>query len=246
MKKKMFSELTSGLNLAKSIEINQDVYDLKRIGKDIITLSLGEAFFTLPHIPFSYDNFEAGFHYTDTQGIPELRQKIAKYYKRQYDASINADQLIVSAGSKPLTWFAMATLLNEGDDLVMHEPAWLSYAEQGKIVKANVVSVPYFESVFEIEKYVTSRTKLLILNNPNNPSGVLYSGSQLEFIYRYCKENNIIVMIDEAYSDFVPKGQFVSLANIDSNLDSGIVVNSLSKNFGMSGFRLGYAITNNT
>lgn len=238
-----FSKLIHELLPASSIEINQTVYDLKRQGRDIITLSLGEAFFDLPHKPFTYEDFEIGFHYSDTAGLPILRNKISNYYKKSYQSTISSDQIVVSCGSKPLTWFTMAALVNPGDNIILHEPAWLSYSDQAKFSRAEVRYIPYDQDINFIKEISDAKTKLVILNNPNNPRGFCYSKDQLQFAYDFCAANNIFLMVDEAYSDFAEVNDFVSLASIDPALEHGIVVNSLSKNFGMSGFRIGYSIS---
>lgn len=238
------SDKVSEIPEALSIYINQLVYDLRRRGYDVTTLSLGEAFFDIPRFDFRKIDFNRGYHYSDSQGLPGLRAKIADYYDRYYNAPIDAGrEVLISAGSKPIIFMCMQAVLNSGDEILMHEPAWLSYQEQGRLCGAEPKFIPYDCPSSDFARYFTDKTRLLILNNPNNPAGYLYSEAELRGIYEECRSRGIYLMVDEAYSDFVIGRGFSSLAGIVPGLDGAIVVNSLSKNMGISGWRVGYAIT---
>ena len=232
------SERVEQIPEALSIEINQLVYDLKRKGRDIITLSLGEAFFDIPVFDFGSIDFNKGYHYSDSQGIPELRNKIAKYYREHYQAEVDAKkEVLITAGSKIAIYMAMLATVNQRDEVLIHEPAWLSYQEQVKLIGATAHFIPYFADVGDFHQYISPKTRMLILNNPNNPSGRIYKREELEAIYKLCVQNNI-------YSDFILDGSFFSGGRLDSEKNNVIVVNSLSKNMGMSGWRVGYLISN--
>jgi aspartate aminotransferase/aminotransferase len=232
---------------ALSIYFNQLVYDLKRAGEDIVVLSLGEAFFDIPLFDFHKLDLNKAYHYSDSRGIPELREKIADYYQRYYGASVDPDrELLVSAGSKPIIYMALLCSLDPGDELLIHEPAWLSYQEHARLLGATCCFIPYDSPVEKFEDYFTQRTRVLVINNPNNPAGRLYSREDLERIYTACRSRGIYLLVDEAYSDFVLDDGFVSLAEIAPDKDGVIIVNSLSKNMGMSGWRIGYLISNPT
>jgi aspartate aminotransferase/aminotransferase len=228
---------------ALSIYINQLVYDLRRMGKDITVLSLGEAFFDIPLLNFKKLDIGKGFHYSDSQGLPELRNKISNYYKNNYNSPVEPDNILISAGSKILLFMVMQAILNQGDEVLIIEPAWLSYQEQCRLVGAEPVFIKYDEEIENFGKYITDKTKVLIINNPNNPAGRLYTKSELLLIYNICRKQGIYVVVDEAYSDFVGSNQFISMASVVPDKDGIIVVNSLSKNMGMSGWRVGYAIS---
>src|SRR3990167_11467029 len=129
---------------ALSVYFNQLVYDLKRKQQDITTLSLGEAFFKIPYFDFQRLDFDRGYHYSDTKGLPSLREKIANYYCKQYETSISEDNIIISAGSKMIIYMCMQAILNPNDEVLIHEPAWLSYKEQAHIVGAKACFIPYF------------------------------------------------------------------------------------------------------
>lgn len=239
-----FSKKVSAIPEALSIYINQLVYDLKRKGKDIISLSLGEAYFDIPMFDFKKLDFVKGYHYADSQGIPELRNKIASFYKKTYNTYIDADnELLISAGSKPIIFMAMQATLNAGDEVLIHEPAWLSYPEQAKLVGATPRFIPYDCPIEKFTDHFSDKTRMVIINNPNNPAGKIYSKEELTKLYEICRPRGIYVMVDEAYSDFVIDDQFHSMASIVPDKDGIIIVNSLSKNMGMSGWRVGYIVS---
>jgi len=228
---------------ALSIYINQIVYDQKRLGKDITVLSLGEAFFSLPNFPFDELSYTKGAHYSDSQGIPELRKKISDYYIQNFKAKLNyKNEIIISAGSKILLYLAIKNIIKKNDKVLIFEPYWLSYEEQIKINGGKILSVPINTSIFDINKYIDNKTKLIIINNPNNPSGEYYDKKKINYLLNICNKKNIKIIIDETYNDFVKK-KFYSLSS-KSNKKNIIIINSLSKNMGLSGWRIGFLISN--
>lgn len=231
---------------ASSIEINQKVYDMKRDGKDVITLSLGEAFFDIPDFGFSKVNHNVGYHYTDTQGLPKLRKEILKYYNIEHSIeSISENNIIISAGSKVLTYLSFLLTLEQNDEVILHEPAWLSYEDQSILCGASVKYIPYNVSIESFDTFFSKRTKAIVINNPNNPSGFVYDHKKLEQLIIKANERNIYVILDEAYSDFVTDDlRFFSCVDLVNSYSNLIVINSISKNFGMSGWRIGYLIAN--
>ena len=226
---------------AISVKFNQLVYEKKRAGIDVITLSLGEAFFDIPSFSLDELDVEAGYHYSDSQGLPELRQKIAQYYNSQFNCILDADEnLLISAGSKIIVYMLMLAICDPGDEVLMKEPAWLSYEHQVRLASVEPVCIPTNVSIGSIDQYVSEKSKLLIINNPNNPTGRLYSKDEITAIVNYCRPKGITVMFDEAYSDFADDGAFNSAASVYPDLEQVVVVNSLSKTMGMSGWRIGY------
>jgi len=230
---------------ALSVYINQAVYDLKRRGKTVISLSLGEAFFDIPKFDYNDIDLEQGYHYSDSLGLPSLREKIAEFYGRQYDAPLNSDSdILLTAGSKAAIFMCMLTVLQRDDEVLIHEPAWLSYQEQARLAGGEAKFIPYHEKIDHFKQYFNDKTKLLIINNPNNPQGKLYSKDELISLYQQCKQRGVFLLVDEAYSDFVLGHDFVSAGCVLADKDNLFIVNSLSKNFGMSGWRIGYVISN--
>ncbi|HDM8154678.1 TPA: pyridoxal phosphate-dependent aminotransferase [Vibrio harveyi] len=244
----MFSIKLDKLREAKSIVINQEVYEKKRKGEKVITLSLGEAFFNIPDFGFDTIDFDRGYHYSDSIGWPELRKNLLNYIQTVDKVSdINLDNIIISAGSKVLTYASMLSVLNSGDEVLLHEPAWLSYEDQATLCSANTTYIPYSIPMNKFNDYFSEKTKLIVINNPNNPAGWIYDEEDLRNLIKVASERGIFVLVDEAYSNFVRANHgFVSACNWVNEFDNLIVVNSMSKNFGMSGWRVGYLVANKT
>lgn len=242
------SDRASGIDEALSIYINQLVYETNRRNEDVITLSLGEAFFDLPMFDFSRLDKEKCFHYSHSRGVHELRQKVAKYYNSMYGSAVDPDHnLLISAGSKPAIFMALQAILNPGDEVLIPEPAWLSYQEHVRLLDAHPNFIRYDVPISEFALHIGPKSRVLVLNNPNNPSGRIYTADELRQLYEICRSRGVYVLVDEAYSDFLREGDaFQSMASIVPDLDGVIVVNSLSKNLGMSGFRIGYIIADAT
>ena len=237
------SRVARSIPEALSIYMNQLVYDERRKGRDVTVLSLGEAYFDIPMFDFTSLDFVKGYHYSDSQGIPELRRKIAEFYLRQYQARVDADrEILVSAGSKVIIYLAMQAVIDRGEEILIHEPAWLSYQEQARIVGAAPRFIPFDCPVEEFARHIGPRTRMIVLNNPNNPAGRLYTERELAHLHAVCRPRGVYILVDEAYSDFIADEAFTSMARIVPDKDGVIVVNSLSKNMGMSGWRVGYAI----
>lgn len=219
------------------------VYERKRAGEDVIVLSLGEAFFEIPLFDFARLDYKKGYHYSESQGIPELREKIAAYYTQRYGVGVDpAKEILVTAGSKALLYMSMLGVLQPGEEVILHEPAWLSYPDQVRLAGGKARFIPYEVPPRDFEKFLTPRTRILVLNNPNNPAGRLYPKEEVQLLSRVCSGRGIYLLVDEAYSDFVLDDSFASAAQFNPAKEFIIVVNSLSKNMGMSGWRLGYAI----
>jgi len=240
----MYSKIIKNIPEALSIYFNQIVYDKKAKGVDIITLSLGEAYFDIPLYDFNKLDLEKCHHYTDSRGSLKLRQKICEYYFKNYEAKINAkNEILISAGSKPLIYMALLAILNKNEEVLVFEPAWLSYVEQIKLAGGKEKYIHYNDSIHKVEKMINNKTKAIIINNPNNPAGKYYSKSEIKKLILIAKKKKVWAIIDEAYSDFMEK-KFYSAFNFIKTYSNIIVINSLSKNFGISGWRIGYAISN--
>lgn len=238
------SNIVSAIPEALSVYMNNVVYEMRRRGDSIHVLSLGEAFFDIPMFPFEAIDFQKGYHYSESRGLLELRKIVADYYQKHYAAPVDPErELLISAGSKPLIFMAFQAVLNPGDEVLIHEPAWLSYPEEVKIAGGVPKFIPYHCSVEQFSDYFTEKTKIIVLNNPNNPAGRIYSEQELRKLYEICRPRGIYLLIDEAYSDFALDQEFRSMAHIVPDKDGIIVVNSLSKNLGISGWRVGYVIS---
>lgn len=242
----MFSKIINKIPEALSIYFNQIVYDQKNSGVDIITLSLGEAYFDIPLLDFKNLDLNKIHHYTSSLGLEKLREKLSKYYLDNYKSKFDyKKEVLISTGSKPLIYMAIKSIIDPGDEVVVLEPAWLSYKEQISLCGGKTKFVNFDEKIENINKLISKKTKLIIINNPNNPSGKIYSKKELKYLIKFCIKKKIWLLVDEAYSDFVRKN-FVSALHFNKSKKFLIVVNSLSKNLGISGWRIGYIISNKT
>ncbi len=242
----IISKNVKGIVEANSIHFNNLVYDMKTKGIDIITLSLGEAFFDIPLFSFDDLPFPDIYHYSHSRGILPLREKISKYFNEQYDFKFNPEsEIVITAGSKVAVYMTFASILDTDDEVILMEPYWVSYTEQIKLCRGVPITIPINKTVYEIESYITSKTKCIVINNPHNPSGKNYSKKELLHLLNLAKKYNILILSDEAYSDFLAEDEkFVSLGSLDKNMNHSITFNSISKNYGISGWRLGYVIAN--
>lgn len=226
-----------------SIRTNQIVADLQARGEDLTILSLGDTFFSVDWPSFDALDLDKGSNYSDSRGIRDLRARLATFYQERYQAQVDpATQILVTAGSKIAIFMVMQSVLEPGDEVAIPEPAWVSYREQAGIVGAVPRFIPHDVGVERIHERFTARTKLLILNNPNNPAGRLYDAHEIASVYGQCRERGVFLLVDEAYSDFLYAEDFASLASVVPDRDGAIVVNSLSKSMGIAGWRLGYLI----
>lgn len=242
------AQYLSGIEQALSIKYNNLVYEMKQRGEDVIVLSLGEAFFDIPLYSFADLPFPDIYHYGHSRGLLELRQKLSAFYSTRYGVPTDPDtEIIVTAGSKLAIHMAFMALLDPGDEVIVPEPAWVSYVEQIKLCHGNPVMVPFDVPVTEYERYVTPRTRAIVVNNPNNPRGSILGRSELTSLHELAERRDLFLVADEAYSDFVlDRDAFISVGALDPEKHHTIICNSMSKNYGMSGWRIGYSIAHPT
>lgn len=238
------SLMMGGVGQAESIRCNNLVYEMKAAGCDVITLSLGEAFFDIPLPDFAHVAAAGLHHYSHSRGLPELRRRLADYYGKQCHVQVGADhEIIVTAGSKAAIYMTLLAALDPGDEVVIPEPFWVSYPEQVRLCGGQPVMVPHQVSIFDIGSYISQRTRAIVINNPNNPTGHVYSAETLQFLHDLADRNGLLLIVDEAYNEFIPPGAaFVSAGTFDQAKQHTVIVNSMSKNYGISGWRIGYVI----
>jgi len=189
--------------------------------------------------------------YTANAGIIELRIEIAKYLNR-FDLSVNPEsEIIVTVGGMGALALCLLVTITPGDEVLLQDPQWLNHFSQIKFCGGKPILVPVYEkgefkiSPESIKKRITSKTKILMLNSPNNPTGAVLNYDDLINIARLAKEYDLLVVSDEVYSTFVYDGvKHYSIASIDGMMERTIVVNSFSKSFAMTGWRIGFAAGN--
>ena len=225
---------------------------LRAQGADLADFGAGEPDFPTPeHIRrAAVRALEAGHtKYTATPGISALRDAICKWHTAQFGSSYSVPECVVTVGGKHALFNAFCALLEQGDEVLIPAPYWVSYPEQVLYSGATPVPVKTEESdgfrlrAEEVSRAITSRTKLLIANSPSNPSGAVIPAEEFVKIYEVCRAKNVWVMTDECYSHFVYGNEKPwSLAGLAGTKPHIIVAGSVSKTFSMTGWRIGYAL----
>ncbi len=226
-------------------------FDLVAEKKDVISLGVGEPDFDTPwHIrEEGIYAFEKGrTFYTSNSGLKDLRIEICNYLKRKFNLTYDAmTETLVTVGGSEAIDLAFRALINEGDEVIIPEPCYVSYKPCAILANAKVVTIDLKnENAFrltaeELENAITDKTKILVLPFPNNPTGAIMEMKDLEAIAKICIEKNIYVLSDEIYAELTYSGKHRSIAEIDGMKERTILVNGFSKAFAMTGWRLGYA-----
>jgi len=251
----MFSRRIEKLSPSLTIAISQKARELKAKGKDVLAFSAGEPDFDTPQ-PIkkaAIKAIEEGFtKYTAVAGIPELLKAVQTKLKKDNDLEYELDEIIVSNGAKQSLFNIMAVLLDEGDEVIIPAPYWVTYPELVKYHGATPVTIQTDESTgFKItadmlKKAITPQTKMLILTTPSNPTGAVYTKEELQAIADVLKDSDIWVVSDEMYEKLIYDGEFTATAGISEDmLKRTITVNGLSKSHAMTGWRFGYCASKN-
>jgi aspartate aminotransferase len=229
-----------------TIQISDLAAQLKREGKDIINFSLGEPDFNTPEriieaAKLSLNRGET--HYTASKGVPELREAIAEKLEVDNELDATPDDIIVTPGAKQAVFESICTLLNEGDECVLFDPAWVSYEAIVKFAGGKPVMVPVYEyneyQPLDFQDFVSNKTKLIILNSPCNPTGAVYDRHTLAAIAEIAEDYEIYVISDEVYEKIIYDKEHFSIGVLIPDLT--VTVNGFSKAYAMTGWRLGYA-----
>ncbi|MBT7523627.1 MAG: pyridoxal phosphate-dependent aminotransferase [Gammaproteobacteria bacterium] len=252
------SKRISNTKTSATIAMSMKARELTLQGKDIISLSAGEPDFDTPRNikNAAIESINSGnTKYTAVDGMLTLKESIVKKFKNENNLEYTPDQIIVSTGCKQSIYNLCQATLDEGDEVLIPSPYWVSYPEIVKLSDA----VPVFvetnsETDFKVtgkmlEDNITKRTKMILLNSPSNPSGFIYSQEDLKDIGRVLKKYpNIIIASDDIYEHIIFNGKkFTNILNVCPELyDQTIVLNGVSKAYAMTGWRIGYAAGNST
>jgi aspartate aminotransferase len=219
-------------------------------GVDIVNLTAGEPDFdTLPAArEGGIAAIQHGFtRYTPTPGIPELREAIAKKLKDDNGLEYKGAQIVVSNGAKQSIYNALMVLLDPGDEVVIPAPAWVSYPEMVRLAGGEPVMVDTQPDQYRLHAQamaaaITPRTKVILLNNPCNPTGVVYTDAELRMVAELAEKNDLFVISDEIYEKLTYGAEFISIASLGPEiLSRTVTVNGFSKAYAMTGWRMGYA-----
>ncbi len=222
---------------------------LEAQGRHVVHLEIGEPDFDTPKsvTAAGVAAIERGeTHYTPSAGVPELREAIAGYLKRTRGLGYDASQVIVAPGAKPIMFYAILALIEQGDEAIFPDPGFPIYASMIDFAGGTPVSLPLREEnnfvpdLDELRRLVTPKTKLIILNSPHNPTGGALSKEAVRVIARIARDNDLWVLSDEIYADLLYEGEHYSIGREDGMLDRTILLDGFSKTFAMTGWRLGY------
>lgn len=252
----MLSNRLSSITPSYTIGISSKVNEMKNSGIDVINLSIGEPDFNVPNSAKSYGINSLNNNHTKYDMVPGLkilREEICTKLLKENNCNYSPDEIVVSSGAKHCITNTLLALTNPEDEVLLPKPYWVSYPEMIKLVNA----VPVFietkkENNFkldpkELHKYITPKTKIIIINNPSNPTGSVYTKEELSEIVDICSKHNIYILSDEIYEKICFNDNFTSIASISSIAkDITITINGFSKSVAMTGLRLGYSASNKT
>lgn len=243
----MTAKRLQNISESATLRISNLASELKSQGKDIISFSLGEPDFKTP--PHIIDAVKASIdrgdtHYTPSPGIPELRTAIAEKLKNENKIETKPGNIIVTPGAKQAIFEVMLSILQEGDEAILFDPAWVSYDPCIRLAGAKTIWAPTSRmngfSPEDPGEFITRKTKIIIINSPCNPTGGVYSKDTLKKIADYAVDKNIFVLSDEIYEKIIYDREHLSIGAMDGMQDLTITVNGFSKAYAMTGWRLGY------
>lgn len=245
------SKKAMGIQPSVTLEITAKAKQLKKQGVDVISFGAGEPDFNTP------DNIinaavkamnDGNTKYTETAGILELRNAICNKLKKDNGLNYEPSQIVVSTGAKQCLANVFTAILNPGDEVILSNPSWVSYVELIKLADGIPVIVDgekengYKYSIETLEAVITDKTKAILINSPNNPTGQIYNKEELEKIADFAKRHNLMIISDEIYEKLIYGGQeHVSIASLSEDAyERTIVINGMSKTYAMTGWRVGY------
>ena len=224
---------------------------LEAKGMDVVHLEIGEPDFDTPKniCDASADAMNKGYtHYCNSQGILPLRAEIAKQIERTRGVSVGPERIIVTPGAKPIMFYSILALLEEGDEAIYPNPLFPIYESMINFTGAKPVSVPLREELEfrldldELKSRITPRTRLIIINSPHNPTGGVLAKDDIRSIAELAQKHNIIVLSDEVYECIIYGEEHYSIASLPGMMDRTILLGGFSKTYAMTGWRLGYAV----
>ena len=252
---KEISKIALNVQASTTLTVDAMFKQMKADGVDVIGFGAGEPDFDTP------DNIKEAAYtairnghtkYTHSSGMPQLRKAIAERLMADCGISYTPEQIVVASGAKHSVYIAMRALINDGDEVILPAPYWVTYAEIIKMVGGTPVIISASEkSDFKItkkqlEEAVSNKTKLFILNNPSNPTGMLYNEDELRELAEICVKHDLYIMSDEIYYTLVYDGKkFTSVAELGEDIkERTIIINGVSKTYAMTGWRIGYSASN--
>jgi len=246
------SERVKNINPSQTLAITTQALKMKREGKKVISFAAGEPDFATPGNirEEAILAINQGFtHYTASSGIIELKEAIIEKLKKENRVEYIPSEIIVSSGAKQCLFNAILTLCNPGDEVLLPIPCWVSYTEQIKFAQAVPIFIPTYQeeafqlSAAQVEEKIAPKTKLLLLNSPHNPTGVVYDQEELKKIAQLLLKYHIYCICDEIYEKLIyDQAKHLTLTSLNDEVKARtIIINGVSKSYAMTGWRIGYA-----
>jgi aspartate aminotransferase len=241
----------SRLGTETAFEVLNKARALERQGKQIVHLEIGEPDFDTPGnvIEAAVNALHKGWtHYGPSAGLPELRQTIAEYVSKTRGVKVSSDEVVVVPGGKPIIFFSMLALVNEGDEVIFPNPGFPIYESMIHYVGGRAVPIKLREErdfsldVDELASLINDRTRLIILNSPQNPTGGVMSRRDVEGVAEAIGDRNVMVLSDEIYSRLLFEGEHFSIMSVPGFKERTILLDGFSKTYAMTGWRMGYGV----
>ena len=241
----------SRLGTETAFEVLNKARALEREGKEIIHLEIGEPDFSTPEniIDAAIEALHQGWtHYGPSAGLPELRQTIAGYISQTRGVKVTSDEVVVVPGGKPVIFFTILALVDEGDEVIYPNPGFPIYQSMIDYMGGSAVPIRLREDrdfsldVDELASLITDHTKLIILNSPHNPTGGVLNRQEIHDIADAIGDRNVMVLSDEIYSRLIFEGEHFSIMSVPGFKDRTILLDGFSKTYAMTGWRMGYGV----
>jgi len=248
----MVSKRLQSIEESATLRMTGLANELKRKGHDVISFSLGEPDFDTPKniCDAAVESLRRGdTHYSPAPGIPELRSAIAEKLQNENNLNVEPGHVIVTPGAKQAVFEAILAVLDEGDEAILFDPAWVTYDPCITIAGGTTVWAPLdpendFNPTY-IAEYITPKTKLIVVNSPSNPTGGIFSRDVLKEIADLAIDHDIMVISDEIYEKIIYEKEHFSIGSLPGMDERTITINGFSKAYAMTGWRLGYLATSN-
>ncbi|MGA2766987.1 MAG: pyridoxal phosphate-dependent aminotransferase [Candidatus Bathyarchaeia archaeon] len=248
----IFADRMKTLGTETAFEVLAKARALEKQGKEVVHLEIGEPDFDTPKNikEAAVKALNSGYtHYTPSAGMPELRQAVAEYISKTRKLDVKPEEVVVTPGAKPIMFFSILALVNPGDEVLYPNPGFPIYESLINFVGAKPVPIPLKEeNEFSLDpeyvkKMITKKTKMIILNSPENPTGGVVTREQLKVIAdSIANRNDVFVLSDEIYSRIVYEGKHESITQFSGMKDKTILLDGFSKTYAMTGWRLGYGV----
>ena len=250
---KAISKIAATVSPSATLAVNALAKKMRAEGKDVVGFGTGEPDFETPD-RISYAGIRAicdgQTKYTPAAGIVPLRKAVCKRLKEDYDLDYDETQVVVASGAKHSVYLALAVLVDPGDEVILPAPYWVSYYEMIRLVGGVPVVVTAGEdqnfkiTAEQLEAAITEKTKAVMINNPSNPTGAIYTKEELQALADVCVRHDLFIIADEIYDKLIYDGaSFTSIPTLGEDVKAHtILINGVSKTYSMTGWRVGYAV----